>query len=139
VIKFMNQLMTNSIYDSQRSCLDFLPSYRHLVLFHIMFSLTFILFSKHFGCFINILKLLLLFKNADTKSTCHNLSLCDTDKKLQTSFSHISINSSTILTVSIATESPWKNLSIDASYVLRQSILAKILGRSTSNHYSTIY
>ena len=57
----------------------------------------------------------------------------------QTSFSHISINSLTILTVSKAMESPQKDLLIDASHVLRQSILAKILSRSTGNHYITIY
>ena len=57
----------------------------------------------------------------------------------QTSFSHISINSSLILTVSMATESPWKELLIDTSHVLRWSILAEILGRSTGNHYGTIY
>jgi len=57
----------------------------------------------------------------------------------QTSFGHIFINSSTILTVSMAMESPQKNLSIDASHVLRQSILAEILSRSTGNHYVTIY
>jgi len=44
-----------------------------------------------------------------------------------------------ILTVSKATESPQKDLSIDASYVSRQSILAEILSRSTGNHYVTIY
>ena len=44
-----------------------------------------------------------------------------------------------ILTVSMATESPWKDLSIDTSHVSKQSVLAKILGRSTGNHYSTIY
>ena len=53
----------------------------------------------------------------------------------QTSFGHISINSSTILIVSTATKSPWKDLSINASYVSRQSILAEILGRSTDNYY----
>jgi len=37
--------------------------------------------------------------------------------------------------VSTATKSPWKDLSINASYVSRQSILAEILGRSTDNHY----
>ena len=57
----------------------------------------------------------------------------------QTSFGHISINSLMILTVSMATESPQKDLLIDASYVLRQSILVKILGRSTGNHYGTVY
>ena len=37
----------------------------------------------------------------------------------QTSFSHISINSLTILTVLTAMESPQKDLSIDASHVSR--------------------
>jgi len=40
----------------------------------------------------------------------------------QTSFSYISINSSTILMVLTATESPQKDLSIDANHVSRQSI-----------------
>jgi len=44
-----------------------------------------------------------------------------------------------ILMVLTAMESPWKNLSIDASHVLRQSVLAKILSRSTDNYYVTIY
>ena len=57
----------------------------------------------------------------------------------QTSFSHISINSLTILTISKATESPQKDLSINASHVSRQSILVKILSKSTGNHYVTIY
>jgi len=51
----------------------------------------------------------------------------------QTSFSHISINSLTILTVLTALESPLKDLSIDTSHVSRQSMMAKILGRSTGN------
>ena len=51
----------------------------------------------------------------------------------QTSFSHISINSSTILMVSTATESPQKDLLVNASHVSRQSILAEILSRSTGN------
>jgi len=38
---------------------------------------------------------------------------------LQTSFGYISINSSMILTVSMATGSSQKDFSIDASYVLR--------------------
>jgi len=38
-----------------------------------------------------------------------------------------------------ATESPQKDLLIDASHVLRQSILAEILSRSTGNHHITIY
>jgi len=57
----------------------------------------------------------------------------------QTSFSHISINSLTILMVLKATESPQKDLLIIASHVSRQSILAEILSRSTGNHYVTIY
>ena len=57
----------------------------------------------------------------------------------QTSFGHISINSLTILMVLKATESPQKDLLIDTSHVLRQSIIAEILSRSTSNHYVTIY
>jgi len=57
----------------------------------------------------------------------------------QTSFTHISINSSMILTVSMATKSPQKDLLIDASHILRQSILAEILSRSTGNYYVTIY
>ena len=51
----------------------------------------------------------------------------------QTSFDHISINSSTILMVLIAMEGPQKDLSIDASHILRQSIMAEILSRSTGN------
>jgi len=57
----------------------------------------------------------------------------------QTSFGHISINSLTILTVLMATESPQKDLLIDTSNISKQSIMAEILGRSTSNHYSTVY
>jgi len=58
---------------------------------------------------------------------------------LQTSFSYISINSSTILMVLKAMESPQKDLLIDASHVLRQLILVKILSRSTGNHHVTVY
>jgi len=57
----------------------------------------------------------------------------------QTSFGHISINSLTILMVLTAMESPQKDLLIDASHISRQSILAKILSRSTGNHHVTIY
>jgi len=57
----------------------------------------------------------------------------------QTSFGHISINSSSILTVLMATESPWKDLSIGISHVSRRSIMAKILGRSTGNYHGTVY
>jgi len=57
----------------------------------------------------------------------------------QTSFGHISINSSSILMVSMATKIPWKDLLINTSHVSRQSIMAKILGRSTSNHHGTVY
>ena len=41
--------------------------------------------------------------------------------------------------VSTAPESPWEDLSIDTSHVLKQSVMAKILGRSTGNHYGTVY
>jgi len=51
----------------------------------------------------------------------------------QTSFGHISINYPSILMVSMATESPQKNLSIGISHVSRRSIMAEILGRSTGN------
>jgi len=57
----------------------------------------------------------------------------------QTLFSHISINSLTILIVSKAMESSQKDLLINASHVSRQSILANILSRSTGNHYVTVY
>jgi len=57
----------------------------------------------------------------------------------QTLFGYISINSSTILTVLMAMESTQKDLLINASHVSRQSTLAKISGRSTGNHHSTIY
>ena len=57
----------------------------------------------------------------------------------QTSFGHISINSQSILTVSMATESPWKDLSIGTSHVSRRSVTAEILGRSTGNHHGTVY
>ena len=60
-------------------------------------------------------------------------------KVSQTSFGHISTNSLTILTVLMVTESPWKDLSIDTSYALKQSVLAEILGRLTGNHHGTIY
>ena len=57
----------------------------------------------------------------------------------QTSFGHISINSPSILTVSMSTESPWKDLSIDTSHVSKWSIMAEILGRSTGNPHGTVY
>ena len=41
--------------------------------------------------------------------------------------------------VLMATESPWKNILIDTSHASKQSVLAEILGRSTGNHYGTIY
>jgi len=44
-----------------------------------------------------------------------------------------------ILTVLMVTESPQKDLSIDASHISRQSILADILSRSTGNYYVTVY
>ena len=57
----------------------------------------------------------------------------------QTSFGHISINSSMILTVLRATESPQKDLSINTSHISRKSIMAEILSRSTGNHHVTVY
>ena len=57
----------------------------------------------------------------------------------QTSFGHISINSLMILMILMATENPQKHLSINASHISRQSILAKILGRLTGNHHGTVY
>jgi len=57
----------------------------------------------------------------------------------QTSFDHISINSLTILTFSMAIESPWENLLIDTSQVSKRSMIAEILGRSTGNYHGTIY
>jgi len=57
----------------------------------------------------------------------------------QTSFGHIFTNSSTILTVSMATESPQKDLPINTSHTSKQSVLAEISGRSTGNHHGTIY
>jgi len=44
-----------------------------------------------------------------------------------------------IPTVLTALESPRKDLSIDASHVSRQSILAEISGKSVGNHHGTIY
>jgi len=41
--------------------------------------------------------------------------------------------------VLMATESPWKDFLIDAGYVSRQLVLAKILSRSTGNYHITIY
>jgi len=41
-----------------------------------------------------------------------------------------------ILMVLTATKSPSKDFSIDVSHILRQSILAKISGRSTGNCYN---
>ena len=39
----------------------------------------------------------------------------------------------------MATEIPWKDLSIGTSHASKQSVLAEILGRSTSNYYGTVY
>jgi len=58
---------------------------------------------------------------------------------LQTSFSHISINSLTILMILRATESHQEDLSIDASHISRQLILVEILSRSIGNHHVTVY
>jgi len=57
----------------------------------------------------------------------------------QTSFGHISINSSTISMVLMVPKSPYENLLIDISHVLRQSILAEISGKLVGNYYGTIY
>ena len=43
---------------------------------------------------------------------------------------NISINSSMFLMISMASKSPWKDIFINTSYILRQSIMAKISGRS---------
>jgi len=45
---------------------------------------------------------------------------------LQTSFRLISTDSSMILTVSMATKSPYKDFLIDTSHISRQSILVEI-------------
>jgi len=65
--------------------------------------------------------------------------LNDLENMSQTSFGHISINSLTILMVSMAMEIPWKDLLIDTSHSSKQSVLAEILSRSTGNHHGTIY
>ena len=75
-----------------------------------------------------------------TLSPGHSDPLCSVlDIVSQTSFGHISINYSLILTVTTDTESPCKDLSIDTSHISRQSIMAEILDRSTGNHHGTIY
>jgi len=60
-------------------------------------------------------------------------------KVSQTSFGHISISSLTIHTVLTAPKSPWKDLLINTSHVLKQLVTTKILDRSTDNYYGTIY
>ena len=57
----------------------------------------------------------------------------------QTSFGHISISSSMIPMILMVPESPWKYFSIDTSHISKRSVMAEILGRSTSNHHGTIY
>jgi len=57
----------------------------------------------------------------------------------QTSFSHIFINSLTILTVLMVMISPQKDISIDASHVSRQLVLVEISDRSIGNYYGTVY
>ena len=54
---------------------------------------------------------------------------------------HLAISPSILhrFTVSMATESPWKDLLIYTSHVSRRSIMAEILGRSTGNHHGIIY
>jgi len=44
-----------------------------------------------------------------------------------------------ILMILMATESPQKYLSIDASHISRKLVLAEILNRSIGNYYVTIY
>jgi len=58
---------------------------------------------------------------------------------LQTSFKLIFTNLSMIFTVLTAPESSWKDLLINTSHISRQSIFAKILGKSVDNYYGTIY
>jgi len=38
----------------------------------------------------------------------------------------------------MAPKSSWKDFLIDTSHVLKQSVMAEILGRSTGNHYGTV-
>jgi len=38
-----------------------------------------------------------------------------------------------------STRKPLKNLLIDTSYILKQSIMVEILGRSTDNYHGTVY
>jgi len=78
-------------------------------------------------------------RTAGNKVHSHNSNYIYSIVMSQTLFSHISINSSMILIVSKAIESPQKDLLINASHVSRQSILAKILSRSTSNYHVTVY
>ena len=68
-----------------------------------------------------------------------NLGVSGKSLLLQTSFGHISISSSTIPTVLMVPKSPWKDLSIDTSQVLKRSVMAEILDRSTGNHHGTVY
>ena len=75
----------------------------------------------------------------DSSTTSNFCKLIEGILLSQTAFGHISTNSSTILTVLMATESLWKDLSIDTSHVSKWSVLAEILGRSTGNYYGTIY
>jgi len=60
-------------------------------------------------------------------------------KVSQTSFGHISINSSTISTVLMVLESPQEDLSINTSHISRRSILAKILSKLVDKYHSTTY
>jgi len=59
--------------------------------------------------------------------------------KPYTSFSHISINSLTILTVIMAPRSPYKALFIDTSHISRQSIMTEISGKSVGIYHGTVY
>ena len=54
---------------------------------------------------------------------------------------HLAISPSNLwqFPVSMAPKSPWKDLLINTSHVSKRSIVAEILGRSTGNHYGTVY
>ena len=69
----------------------------------------------------------------------HTIKLIPNVILSQTSFGHTSISSLTIPMVLMEPKSPWKDLSIDTSHVLKWSVMAKILGRSTGNYHGTIY
>ena len=79
---------------------------------------------------------LLIVKRGERRGT----SICGGSVKIsQTSFGHICISSLTVPTVLMAPKSPWKDLSIDTTHVLKRLVMAEILGKSTGNYYGTIY